>query len=105
MSSRVKGFKKADYGRVGNKVQENVTSALTPLQNSNIVDGLLLRNVALTTGLNEISHKLDRRLTGWLVIRQRASAIIWDTQDANVTNTKTLKLNVSADVIVDLWVF
>ena len=105
MSTRVKGYKTVGGSRIEGKIQENVDAALVPLQRSKILDGILLRNVSLTSGVNEVSHRLDRRLTGWLVVRQRASANIWDEQDTNVTATKTLRLQASVDVVVDLWVF
>jgi hypothetical protein len=66
----------------------------------------LLEDVVVTTGsVQAIPHQLGRVLIGWMVVRQRASAIIWDTQDDNTNPSATLFLNSSATVTVDLWVF
>lgn len=105
MSNRVKGFKSLSGGKVLDKVQENVDTALGPLQDSRIVEGLLLRNVQLTAGSNTVAHKLDRRLIGWIVVRKRANEQIWDEQDTNNAPKRTLKLQASGAVTVDLWVF
>lgn len=88
------------------KIQENVSQAIAPAVKSPIIDGTLLRNIKLETGKNnDVDHKLDRNLRGWMIIRQRAEANIWDLQDSNTLSKKTLRLRCSANVTVDLWVF
>lgn len=71
-----------------------------PLNNANI-----LKNVQLTTGSNTINHKLGRPLQGWYILRQRASASLYDTQDSNLYPELTLVLVSSANVTIDLAVF
>jgi hypothetical protein len=88
-----------------NQVQENVARALAPIFGNPIVDGVLLTGVVLASGANVISHTLDRKLVGWIIIRQRALAQVYDTQDSNATPALTLQLQASAPVTVDLYVF
>lgn len=87
------------------KMQENVSKALQPFVNSPIADGVLLESVALINGVTEINHKLGRAPRGWLIVRQRASASIWDVQDENTRPKLTLKLQSNAAVICDIWIF
>ena len=72
----------------------------SPLLNNNI-----LTSVSLASGSNTINHKLNRKLQGWMIVRQRASASIYDTQDSNTDPNNTLVLVSSAAVTVDLLVF
>lgn len=65
----------------------------------------ILAKVPLAEGSNTINHLLGRRLTGWRIVRQRAAAEIYDTQDSNPNPTQTLLLTASAAAVVDLEVF
>ena len=105
--SGVKSLKKVDSDAPElNKVQEYTQQALAPVKNAVIIDGTLLSKVKLVAGKdNDIDHKLDRNLRGWILVRQRAEAKIWDLQDSNKLSKKTLRLWTDADVTVDLWVF
>lgn len=67
--------------------------------------GVILQNVSLKAGDNTIDHRLGRNLQGWQLIRVRAAATIYDKQDANQLKARTLVLNSSAPVVVDLFVF
>lgn len=88
------------------RIQENVQAAIGPLLQASIIDGILLKGVVLTTGQpNLIEHKLGREPLGWLLVRKRATADVWDAQDDNSLPSRSLDLRSSATVTVDLWVF
>lgn len=91
--------------RVINQIQDNITKVVNPLTNIPLNSGNLLTSVSLVSGLNTVNHKLGRALVGWFIVRQRAAASVYDTQDTNLTPTLTLNLSSSANVIVDLFVF
>lgn len=80
-------------------------SKLNPVLANPATSGLLLKNVKLSSGANTINHLLGRPLQGWCIVRQRAAAAIYDSQDANLQPTLTLALQASAPVTVDLYVF
>lgn len=80
-------------------------SALNPLLANPVNSGSVLKNVQLSTGVNSIPHLLGVELQGWFIVRQRAAASIYDTQDQNQMPQLTLKLVSSAPVSVDLVVF
>ena len=48
---------------------------------------------------------LQRPLQGWYIVRQRALASIYDTQDSNQNPSLTLNLTSNAVVSVDIAVF
>lgn len=78
---------------------------LNPILALPISRGLILSKVALVSGSNTINHLLSRKLQGWFLVRQRASATIYDTQDSNLSPEITLLLTASGNVTVDIFVF
>jgi hypothetical protein len=88
------------------KVQQNVENTIEPIIRKEIVDGVLLKKVCLEPGVsNEVKHSLGRKPLGWIVVRKRADARIWDVQDFNNNPSKTLSIACSHSVTVDLWIF
>lgn len=88
-----------------NRAQDGLLPTVSALSGVQISDGVLLEEVVLASGANIVPHKLGRILQGWIPVRVRASATLYDTQDANNTPDQTLLLTASALVTVDLWVF
>ena len=78
---------------------------LNPVLAQPMSKGTILKNVTLISGTTTINHTLQRPLIGWQIIRQRASASVYDTQDSNQHPDLTLTLVSSALVVVDLFVF
>lgn len=98
-------FKVQTTDRVVNQLQDNIANFIEPLGNNVLLSGIILKNVALAVGSNTIQHGLGRLLLGWFIVRQRASASIYDTQDTNPSPTTTLRLTSSAVVVVNIYVF
>lgn len=86
-------------------MQSNWATQLNPLLRNPLSNGQVLQSVVLASGDNTINHKLGRKLQGWCIVRQRASASIYDKQDSNLFPELTLVLNASAAVTVDIYVF
>lgn len=91
--------------RVLNQIQDNTAAVVNPIVANPILNGILITEVELTTGNNVINHKLGRPLEGWILVRQRSQADIWDDQDDNATPQYTLDLVTDADTSVDLYIF
>jgi hypothetical protein len=86
------------------KVQSNIITALIPIQNSQIIDGQVLRNISLTAGqANIINHRLNRNIVGYLVIRKNTNADVWDSNSQ--TPNLTILLYTDTNCQVDLYVF
>jgi hypothetical protein len=107
MSNSLKRFKKIpSKDNVTKQLQNNVEEAINPIINSQIVDGVLVRDVCLLAlKPNLVTHKLGREPLGYVIVRKRADSRIWDVQDDNINKTTTLAITCSHDVQVDLWVF
>lgn len=88
-----------------NQLQTNINTALSPLLQNALLNGTVVKNVALLAGPNIVNHGLGRALVGWSIVRQRAAAQVYDAQDANTQPALTLALVSSANVSVDLYVF
>lgn len=89
-----------------NKVQSNIEQFVKQFSLNPLLDGVLVKNIALTSSTtNVVSHKLGRKPIGFLVVRKRANSVVWDEQDDNKKPESTLLLNCSANVTIDLWVF
>jgi hypothetical protein len=86
-------------------MQNRWASILNPLLSNPSLNSSILKNVSLSTGSNIIPHRLGRVLQGWRIVRQRASASIYDNQDNNQMPQFNLTLVSSAPVTVDLEVF
>ena len=86
-------------------MQTSWSKELNPLIALPTNQGSILQNVSLSTGSNTINHKLGRKLQGWWLVRKRAAASVYDTQDSNQMPSLTLLLTSSADVVVDIFVF
>lgn len=81
-------------------------SLIDPAIDSLTATPILLPQISLTSGFNQIDHKLARPLIGWLVVRMRSNFIqVYDMQDANPLPDKTLWLHANGSAVVDLLVF
>lgn len=80
-------------------------SMLNPMIENPITQGLFLPNVELSMGANSIDHRLGHKVRGWIVVRKRSAADIYDMEASNTMPTLKLNLNASAAVSVDLYVF
>lgn len=91
--------------RLQNQLQSNLQPFIRSLTENAILSGIILQQVDLVVGDNTVVHKLNKKLQGWYLVRVRASASIYDKQDDNPNPNKTLILNSSAAVTVDIAVF
>lgn len=88
-----------------NQVQQNVATALLPLESNPLAQGQILESQSLGIGDNTIYHNLGRTLRGWFITSINGAATIYDKQSTNTTPQVTLVLNSSAAVTVNLYVF
>lgn len=82
-------------------MQSYIERALVPLQASPYQDGVLLQDVVLlSSGPNQVAHKLGKTPYLWTVARLNADARIWET----AVDSNFLTLQCSANCTVSLWV-
>lgn len=88
-----------------NQLQQNVSQTLNPILRNPINFGNIVESQSLAVGANTINHGLGRPLQGWLIVRKKASANIYDDQDNNANADKTLVLISDAAVVVNIYCF
>lgn len=99
-------FAPFEQTNTNDKVIERVQSSIARTFRRLTSQAQILQGVALVAGIvTPVPHGLGRKLVGWTVVRRRANAIVWDAQDANAVPDRTLNLQTSANVIVDVMVF
>lgn len=86
-------------------LQTKWASILNPMIANPFTDGNLLQNVSLASGTNKVNHLLGRNLRGWVIVRNRAAATFYDTQDTNQSPALTLSIVSSGATTCDIWVF
>ena len=93
-----------------NSVQDQIEQSVTPIAESEIVDGNLIKEIDLTTSAdNLVEHKLGREPLGWIVVRKFADANIWESLTAGGVNYDRKKfINFQTDTTttdVYFWIF
>jgi hypothetical protein len=87
-----------------NQLQINIKTVLAPVIGNPVVGGLVVGPVALTVGLNNISHGLGQTLQGWWVVSPQGVTNVY--QVTGVANpAQILTVNSSAAVTVSFYVF
>lgn len=84
--------------------QNKWAGILNPLIANPANNSLILKNVTLQVGPNNIPHLLGRKLQGWTIVRKRGPADIYDQQDSNQTPALTLILVSDTAVTLDIEV-
>jgi hypothetical protein len=87
------------------ELQDNAEPVMRHVEKAFSLNGVLKKKETITTGSTDITHGLGRVPIGFVIIRRRGNATVWDLQDDNTNATKTLTLIASADVEVDVWIF
>lgn len=82
------------------KIQDNITTAITGIEAKPFLGGVLLSSVSLSSGTNQIAHTLGKRPTLWVICDLSAAATIYRT----ASDTKFLTLQASAPCTISLWV-
>jgi hypothetical protein len=90
-------------------IQDNIDAALQPIQNASILNGILLEDVDLTTGVdNLVAHPLGRIPQLILIGVPDVNATIWSPVNSEIGNRSSsaqyINLQCSADCIVSMWV-
>ena len=87
------------------ELQDNAEPIMRHIEKAFSLNGVLRKKETILTAPTNITHGLGRAPIGFVVIRRRGNASVWDLQDDNTNVTKTLTLIASADVEVDVWIF
>ena len=76
---------------------------LDPVLANTILQGNQISGVVLVANTPfVVNHLLSRQMIGWFITDQNANAQVWRTQPLN---SKTLTLEASANVTVNIWCY
>ena len=85
-----------------NQLQENIEQALNPIVAKQVVDGILIRTIALKAGsINNVSHKLGRKPVGYIIVSKDANSQIWNAE----LKKSILQIQCSINTTISIWVF
>ena len=84
-------------------IQSNIETVFSSLLLNPLINSSIIEDVALTTGTNQISHKLGRKIKGYIIVRRSSAATIYDTKSD--LPDRLLTLVASAPITVSLIVF
>jgi hypothetical protein len=88
------------------KVQDSVAAAFQTLGINYMVNGELVKDITLASGVdNKVEHKLSRVPNGFFIVDKNATADVWQSTTSNKIKDKLLLLRSSATVTINLWVF
>lgn len=91
--------------RVINALTTNLQQIFTALTKQVQLNSVVLQNISLVVGTNNVPHTLGRTLTGWKIVRQNGLALIFDRQDTNPNPNNYLVLQSDAAVVVSLELY
>jgi len=83
-------------------MQTKWASEINPVLKFPPINGVLLKNIALSIGDNSINHLLQRVQQGWVLTDQDASANIYR---GKAFNSLTLTLTSDAVVNISIWCY
>jgi len=85
-----------------NKLQDNVSAAITPILTNPLNYGIILPNVEVPGAAPvTIEHKLGRQPLGWIVIDKTKQADVWKISWSD----KFITLDSSAVTSINLYIF
>lgn len=91
------------------QVQTNVSNTLAPILKSLIIDGVLVKDIELVSGVNRVNHTLGRPLEGWIIVDRNTAATVFKTVPTaaanTITDSSTISFTSSGTVIVSIWFF
>lgn len=85
------------------RMQDSLEQAIKTLPSIELLDGVLLQDIALNTSPSRVEHRLGRKPVGYVVVRRSSSATVYDQADTKPEFF--LNLTASAATVVSLWVF
>jgi hypothetical protein len=93
--------------QIVNRIQENISSSFRPLENAPLYGSVLVENVSLTAGQdNLVSHKLTQKPIAWVIVGLNANTSVWSPVTASLenqsSNERLINLRCSANCVVSV---
>lgn len=88
--------------RISMMQQNSWARTLNPFLSNPLNSVKVLKDVALTTGVNVINHLLDSQQQGWFLVDKQGAGDVYRSQPFN---NKTLTLTSTANMTVSIGVY
>ena len=83
-------------------MQTKWAQELNPLLRNQLLQGVLISNISITTGVNVINNLLSRNQIGFIITDINAPVTLYRSQPLN---DKTLTLTASGPAVISIWMF
>ena len=87
------------------RLQTHIKTVLNPLLELPISDGVMIENLDIGTGDTVVNHKLGRNCEGFLVVRLKSNATIYESSTVNATPENTIILKASGAATANIYFF
>jgi hypothetical protein len=84
-------------------MQDSIERVIGPLSSIEVLDGVLVSDIELSTTAKRVEHKLGRKPTGWILVNKNAAEDVFSALD--VKPEFFLNLTATGTVTVSLWIF
>lgn len=85
------------------ELQDRLAEFAQQVSECPLLVGQVVEDIEITSGTPEtVYHKLDRTPEGWIVVRQSASASVFESGTYDSTE---ITLDASANVTISVWVY
>ena len=87
-------------------IQDSIDQLFQEIAPNPFLKGNLVTGINITSGVvAAVAHGLKDPVTGYIVTKNSANAVIWQTQSANPSPQLLYYLNASANTTIDVWFF
>jgi hypothetical protein len=82
------------------RLQDELIGVVNTFKAMPFINGILHTDVVINTTI-DLNHKLQRTIQGYIITKQNANTVIWQSK----MDENKITLNSSANVTVNIWVF
>jgi hypothetical protein len=87
-------------------IQDSIDQLFQEFAPNPFLKGNLVKDIVITSGVvKAVAHGLKDPVTGYIITKNSANAVIWQTQSANPNPKLLYYLNASATTTIDVWFF
>ena len=88
-----------------NRLQSHIKTALSPLLELPISDGVLIKDLSIETSDTRVNHGLGRTYEGFIVTRLKSNSVIFESDTENTDKNLFILLKGSATATADIYFF
>ena len=87
------------------RLQSHIKTALNPLLELPIQDGILIKDLSIETTDTRVNHGLGRQFEGFILTKLNANAVVYESTTANPSKDRYILLKAGSAVTADIYFF